>query len=506
MLLLWPLDSPMWSAHGTRDSGVVPPTFPSRFPAPDQTFIFPSNDADNALHPRSLIFGPGLATPSLSYGLNPPKLRTAGLADAAWHANVATEPFSCTAPVFDTSPVLDERTPCQFPESASRLFQPTPLYPAELPLPQSVEAEVAVPELSNFSYSHTTSLPYSVPQQHQLSLFLGPMQREYPTDSIALVPPYSSPPESYADSDSSGSEWDGLAERSQAVLTEPAPIRHIRPARRHAPSWHTTRPTRSDALCGSISCDSAGARRPTSPRRTADLLNGSFNSQEEPERRDSDMDTDTQQDRARADSRRSQKMHECSLCHKRFPRPSGLATHMNTHSGAKPFKCPVSDCAKSFAVRSNAKRHLRTHGIRAAPDVAFGYLSALSGSDLAMSAVVPMLNTSRDVSATRQRWMPQSLLVKTNCDWLRRYGDGTRCGEPELMPPGKVVVPLPPVVPSVLSEGYDTCGRIEERNSFAEAACCPYHPNEWQALPGPSPVPLKMHASVVLEAESTFFL
>jgi hypothetical protein len=32
---------------------------------------------------------------------------------------------------------------------------------------------------------------------------------------------------------------------------------------------------------------------------------------------------------------RKSKMHECEVCHKQFPRPSGLATHMNSHSGAK---------------------------------------------------------------------------------------------------------------------------------------------------------------------------
>lgn len=29
------------------------------------------------------------------------------------------------------------------------------------------------------------------------------------------------------------------------------------------------------------------------------------------------------------------KMHQCTICFKMFPRPSGLATHMNSHSGAK---------------------------------------------------------------------------------------------------------------------------------------------------------------------------
>jgi hypothetical protein len=32
---------------------------------------------------------------------------------------------------------------------------------------------------------------------------------------------------------------------------------------------------------------------------------------------------------------RKNKMHRCPLCDKLFPRPSGLATHMNSHSGAK---------------------------------------------------------------------------------------------------------------------------------------------------------------------------
>ena len=74
-------------------------------------------------------------------------------------------------------------------------------------------------------------------------------------------------------------------------------------------------------------------------------------------------------------------MHQCKLCGKSFPRPNGLDTHMNSHSGTKrelspdiltvtyswcPFlayKCPVSDCDKAFAVRSNARRHLKTHGV-----------------------------------------------------------------------------------------------------------------------------------------------
>lgn len=34
-------------------------------------------------------------------------------------------------------------------------------------------------------------------------------------------------------------------------------------------------------------------------------------------------------------SSKKSKMHQCSICQKWFPRPSGLATHMNSHSGAR---------------------------------------------------------------------------------------------------------------------------------------------------------------------------
>ncbi|EIW78626.1 hypothetical protein CONPUDRAFT_138810 [Coniophora puteana RWD-64-598 SS2] len=85
--------------------------------------------------------------------------------------------------------------------------------------------------------------------------------------------------------------------------------------------------------------------------------------------------------------RRKSKYHDCPVCGKAFPRPSGLATHMNSHTGSRrqfhlflwpdkhspdilwsssrllAFQCKVPGCDKRFAVRSNAKRHLRTHGL-----------------------------------------------------------------------------------------------------------------------------------------------
>ncbi|KAJ3058588.1 hypothetical protein HDU98_005308, partial [Podochytrium sp. JEL0797] len=49
----------------------------------------------------------------------------------------------------------------------------------------------------------------------------------------------------------------------------------------------------------------------------------------------------------------------CSLCSKRFTRPSTLRTHMNSHTGERPFVCSAPGCGWKFTVLSNLKRHLK---------------------------------------------------------------------------------------------------------------------------------------------------
>ncbi|KAI9312275.1 hypothetical protein BX666DRAFT_1990303 [Dichotomocladium elegans] len=55
----------------------------------------------------------------------------------------------------------------------------------------------------------------------------------------------------------------------------------------------------------------------------------------------------------------------CPYCHKRFSRPSSLRTHTYSHTGEKPFICPVEGCCRRFNVHSNLRRHLRRHSVPA---------------------------------------------------------------------------------------------------------------------------------------------
>ncbi|KAF7332900.1 hypothetical protein MVEN_02395400 [Mycena venus] len=55
------------------------------------------------------------------------------------------------------------------------------------------------------------------------------------------------------------------------------------------------------------------------------------------------------------------KKHVCPTCAKRFNRPSSLRIHVNTHTGATPFRCPHPSCGRSFNVNSNMRRHYRNH-------------------------------------------------------------------------------------------------------------------------------------------------
>ena len=134
-----------------------------------------------------------------------------------------------------------------------------------------------------------------------------------------------------------------------------------------------------------------------------------------------------------------------SVCTHSYPRMFFFETH--TCWSAIAFTCPVQSCNKKFAVRSNAKRHLRTHGIMPTPDMSF--------------ISTPVERNDVTTAPEPAFWIPQSLKERH-----LKVEDLDTC--PLLLSA------LPLVRPSTSMWHGELV--YEERDSFAEAPVAPYHP------------------------------
>ncbi|KAK0434211.1 hypothetical protein EV421DRAFT_2039763 [Armillaria borealis] len=101
----------------------------------------------------------------------------------------------------------------------------------------------------------------------------------------------------------------------------------------------------------------------------------------------------------------------CTICNKRFGRPSGLKIHINTHTGATPFRCPVLGCRRKFNVNSNMLRHYRNHTNSTVParsnSPSYHHLSSpYSDRPMAASEAYTQLDNPMKKSKSKFVWRP----------------------------------------------------------------------------------------------------
>ncbi|KAJ7815088.1 hypothetical protein B0H14DRAFT_2375582 [Mycena olivaceomarginata] len=108
-----------------------------------------------------------------------------------------------------------------------------------------------------------------------------------------------------------------------------------------------------------------------------------------------------------------EKMHRCDVCSKAFPRPSALRTHMNSHNNVRPYTCGFPDCPKTFSVRSNARRHYRTHREEPQPrDSSSHYkLNWVEHIGIPQQPSPPTRSLSQ--APFRVRWVPNNISANT---------------------------------------------------------------------------------------------
>ncbi|KAJ7665985.1 hypothetical protein DFH06DRAFT_264157 [Mycena polygramma] len=126
-------------------------------------------------------------------------------------------------------------------------------------------------------------------------------------------------------------------------------------------------------------------------------------------------------------------MHRCGVCKKEFPRPSAVRTHMHVHDNERPYTCGFPDCPKTFSVRSNARRHYRTHGVRSpqpdpdSPIESQADFKFAEPIDAPVQPPPPPLSLSQ--APFRVRWVP------TNKKALSKAGHSTKRLEKNLNQP-----------------------------------------------------------------------
>lgn len=136
------------------------------------------------------------------------------------------------------------------------------------------------------------------------------------------------------------------------------------------------------------------------------------------------------------------------------------------------WPCEVPGCKRTFAVRSNAKRHLRTHGVFPPQDQSESASTpyTVSFDPPKVSADIPHQLSEQPITI---RWVPQSLAMRRNAEALLAHSESGLLAD--------APISLPAVTPSSMS--FPPGDGSEERISLATGSHS-YHPSQVGSLAG----------------------
>lgn len=121
-----------------------------------------------------------------------------------------------------------------------------------------------------------------------------------------------------------------------------------------------------------------------------------------------------------------EKPYKCPVegCDKKFSRPDSLNTHIKTHSDVRPFSCPIESCTKAYFHSRSLRKHAKSHEINATHSLA----SATPISTKATITASILIGTNRGEDAISHREYPYDISTRPT----KYYQQQESCGSEAL--------------------------------------------------------------------------